>query len=83
MAKDKETLPEISGDQEQPAEPKIAETPAAKAPRKYRYIGPAYRSGIYMPDLVTKITPRTMSDAQIDAILSRYPKLLGRLWESK
>lgn len=54
---------------------------APKPKRKYKYIGPTFRVGVYLPDLATLINPITVSDADIDIYLNRFPKLRGQLWE--
>ena len=54
---------------------------AAKLKSRYKYIGGPYKTGIYLPDLVTKVNPATATDAEIDAYVKRFPKLLGNTWE--
>lgn len=73
-------------DDEKKAPPanKFVEAPVeqpAKPKRRYKYIGGKYRTGVYLPDLVTKIKPDLCTDEQIDAYLKRFPKLLGQLWQ--
>ncbi len=53
----------------------------AKPKRRYKYIGPPFRTGIYLPDLVTKVNPDTVTDEEIDAFVKRFPKLLVNTWE--
>ena len=59
-----------------PPDPETQER-AVKPKRRWKYVGQPFKTGIYLPDLVTKINPDTATDTEIDAYVKRFPKLRG------
>lgn len=45
-----------------------------QAAARMRYVGPAYRNGIMMPDGARPVRPATMTVAERKAFLARYPE---------
>jgi len=60
----------------------IKATPAVKAERRYRYIGPQYIAGAQklVRGRRSRLSPLLMTDDEIDAILLTDPALLGEWW---
>jgi hypothetical protein len=60
----------------------IEPTTAEKTPRRrWKYVGPHFTTGVYLPDCMTLINPITEAEANIDVFVNRYPQLEGQLWE--
>lgn len=78
MAKETTAPPAAS---ETPTETRTA-TPV-QPKRKYRYVGQAYRKGIYLPDATTLIDPATVPDSDLEVYFERFPVLRQQFEEVK